>query len=111
MPVYDYQCPNCGGIFSALRPMSAFRDLGTCPDCGHEAARVFLTMPAVAGMDAARRTAIATNERASHEPKRASVRHGAGCSCCGTGQAKGKAVASPSGAKSFPKARPWMISH
>jgi putative FmdB family regulatory protein len=107
MPVYDYQCPDCG-VFTALRPMSAFREPCACPDCGREAGRVFLTMPAVAGMDPVRRTAIATNERASHEPKRA---HGVGCSCCGSGKGNGKAAKTPGGEKSFPKARPWMISH
>jgi putative FmdB family regulatory protein len=108
MPVYDYQCRDCG-VFTAFRPMSAFRDPCSCPDCGIEASRVFLTMPGVAGMDAVMRTAIATNERASHEPKRS---HGAGCSCCsGSAKKPGKAATSPTGAKSFPKARPWMISH
>lgn len=108
MPVYDYQCPDCG-VFTAIRAMSAFRDPCACPDCGVEAARVFLIMPAVAGMDAARRTAIATNERASHEPKRS---HAAGCSCCSGGaNMRSKTATSASGGKSFPKARPWMISH
>src|SRR5262245_42863453 len=107
MPVYDYECPDCG-VFTALRPMSACRSPCACPDCGREAARVVHTMQAVAGMDPARRTAIATNERASHEPRRA---HGAGCSCCGNGKSGGKAVKTPDGPKGFPKARPWMISH
>ena len=114
MPVYDYQCQGCG-VFTALRPMSAFRDPCACPDCGAEAQRVFLSMPGIAGMDAGRRGAMATNERASHEPRRVSAgAHGAGCSCCsGAAKTGGKAAASPSpgGAKSFPKARPWMISH
>jgi putative FmdB family regulatory protein len=107
MPVYDYQCADCG-VFTAFRPMSAFRDPCPCPDCGRQAERVFLTMPAVAGMDPAKRTAFATNERASHEPRRS---HGAGCSCCSGAGKSAKVAESPSGAKSFPKARPWMISH
>jgi putative FmdB family regulatory protein len=106
MPVYDYECPDCG-VFTALRPMSAFRDPCACPDCGREGPRVFLTMPAIAGMDQARRTAIATNERAANEPKRS---HGAGCSCC-SGAKKTKDAEKPGGLKSFTTARPWMISH
>jgi putative FmdB family regulatory protein len=107
MPVYDYQCLDCG-VFAALRPMTAFRDPCACPNCGVEAARVFLTMPAVAGMDPVRRTAIATNEGASHEPRRS---HGIGCSCCsGAGKSR-KPPEAAGGAKSFPKGRPWMISH
>lgn len=109
MPVYDYQCRDCG-VFTALRPMSAFRDACACPDCGRDAARVFLSMPAIAGMDPVKRKAVATNERASHEPRRSSaLGHDAGCSCC-SGKGKRSAVTS-GGMKAFPKARPWMISH
>lgn len=108
MPVYDYECPDCG-VFTAFRPMSAFRDPCACPECGREATRVFLTMPGVAGMDATKRTAMATNERAASEPKRS---HGGGCSCCSTTAKTGGAAAKTEGAaKGFPKARPWMISH
>ena len=107
MPVYDYECRECG-VFTALRPMSECREPLSCLECGKMAPRVFLSMPAIAGMDPARRTAIAVNERSSHEP-RFSRAHGNGCACC---SAKGgKTTGKSGGAKSFPKARPWMISH
>lgn len=71
MPVYDYQCPECG-VFTVSRPMSAYRDPCACPDCGKEAARVFLTSPAVGGQDRAG-AALSPSKPASH---------GASCSCC-----------------------------
>ena len=109
MPVYDYACPGCG-VFTAFRPMSAFRDPCACPDCGGDAPRAFLTAPALAGMDAGRRRAIATNERSAHEPRRSSA-HASGCSCCSGGKASSRTAVSASGAKSFPGSRPWQISH
>ena len=105
MPVYDYACSDCG-TFTALRPMAAFDLPCDCPDCGAEAPRVMLTAPALAGMDPARRIAAATNERSSNEPKK-SKSHAPGCGCC-----SGRTLKAPSSAaKSFPSARPWMISH
>lgn len=111
MPVYDYECSECG-VFTALRPMERHADPLECPDCGVDAPRVFLTMPALAMMDSGRRTAISVNERSSHEPKLSS-QHGAGCSCCGPskGLKNTRTAVAKSGAKSFPSARPWMISH
>jgi len=78
-----------------------------CPDCGATCGRVLSSMPAIAGMDSGRRTAIATNERSAHAPRLSSA-HGPGCGCCKTGTRKTLAA---EGVKSFPSARPWMISH
>ncbi|MFC3694378.1 FmdB family zinc ribbon protein [Chenggangzhangella methanolivorans] len=105
MPVYDYACDDCG-TFTALRPMSAFDQPCGCPDCGAQAPRVMLVAPALATMNSARRIAAATNERSSNEPK-SSKSHAPGCGCCSS-----RGLKQPSSAaKSFPKARPWMISH
>jgi len=105
MPVYDYSCEDCG-TFTAFRPMSAFDAPCGCPGCGAEAPRVFLSAPAIAGMDPARRIAAATNERSSNAP-RSSKSHGPSCGCCSS-----RGLKTPSSAaKSFPSARPWMISH
>ena len=105
MPVYDYACEACGP-FTVLRPMAQFKDPHDCPDCGTACGRAFLTAPNLASMDAGRRKAFATNERSAHAPRKSSA-HGAGCGCCsGT-----KATSNPTAAKSFPNARPWMISH
>ena len=108
MPVYDYECGQCG-VFTALRPMSECRDPLQCPACGQEAPRAFVTAPALAGMDGALRKAHAINERAAHEPKPLSRGrgHGPGCACCGASTNGGKRA----GAKFFPSRRPWMISH
>jgi putative FmdB family regulatory protein len=110
MPVYDYECVECG-VFTALRPMSQCREPFHCPSCGQDAPRVFVTAPALANMDAGRRKAYSINERAAHEPKVSSAgdhRHGAGCSCC---RPNAKSGAAQNGGKTFPKRRPWMISH
>ncbi len=110
MPVYDYECAQCGP-FTAMRPMARCADPLACPECGAAARRAFITAPAIAGMEAGRRNAIATNERASHEPRQSKA-HGSGCGCCsGSRRKAGEGAAGTGGAKSFPKARPWMISH
>ena len=105
MPVYDYLCEHCGP-FSAMRPMAAYAAPVPCA-CGSEAPRALLAPPAFAGMEAGARRAHATNERSAHAPKQ-SRKHPASCGCC---RPAGKRVAEAVGAKSFPAARPWMISH
>ena len=111
MPVYDYECQSCG-VFTERRPMSDYALPMACPDCGSPAPRAFLVAPALASMDAGRRVAFATNERSAHAPKLSS-NHGAGCSCCSQKKLKlpSKTRTAADGAKSFPAARPWMISH
>jgi putative FmdB family regulatory protein len=108
MPVYDYACARCGS-FTALRPMAVYREPCACPTCGAEAPRVLLTAPALLGMDGAARQAHAVNERSAHEPRRAHA-HGPGCGC-GSGSKPSGAAVAPTGVKSFPGRRPWMISH
>lgn len=110
MAFYDYQCAECGP-FSMIRPMAESAEAGSCPDCGEPAPRAFLSVPFVAGMDPARRNAFATNEKARHEPKRGGSAHGPGCSCCSGGKKGRSTMVRPDGSKSFPAARPWMISH
>ncbi|MCX8999883.1 zinc ribbon domain-containing protein [Rhizobiaceae bacterium BDR2-2] len=113
MPYYDYRCDTCGD-FTELRPMSQCAEPGDCPHCGASAARVILSAPAFALMEAGRRQAFAINERAAHEPKstRKDGLHPPGCGCCSKGGAgKSRAVYRADGAKTFPSARPWMISH
>ncbi|NMM13471.1 MAG: zinc ribbon domain-containing protein [Rhodoferax sp.] len=114
MPTYDYACPDCGG-FDALRPLAARNEAAPCPDCGADAARVFVTAPRLALMEGSTRRALETNERARHEPKRSSdyarLKHPAGCGCCSTSGKRGATVTAPNGNKAFPGKRPWMISH
>ncbi len=108
MPTYDYQCATCGP-FSAHRPMADYAEPAHCDGCGAPAPRAYITAPALASMDTGRRQGMAVNERSRHEPRRVSGSHPAGCGCCAPRKpAQGSAQG---GAKSFPGARPWMISH
>ena len=81
MPIYDYDCHACGP-FTALRPMAAFRDPCDCPTCGAGAPRGSLSAPSIAGMDPARRRALASSEQRAGAPRRASAAHPASCGCC-----------------------------
>lgn len=113
MPTYDYACAACGG-FDAFRTLAQRNDPATCPDCGASSPRVFASAPRLALLDGSVRSAIATNERARHEPGSSRdyqrLRHPAGCGCCSTGRSK-STVTAANGAKAFPSKRPWMISH
>ena len=106
MPVYDYMCEDCGP-FTALRPMAEYREPCDCPDCGLSVERAMLTAPRLALMSSGSRRAREVNERSAHAPRRSSA-HGAGCACCSGAKAT---TATAGAAKSFPSARPWMISH
>ncbi|WP_029352408.1 zinc ribbon domain-containing protein [Bosea sp. 117] len=121
MPVYEYMCESCGD-FTELRPMSEYQDPQPCPDCGAASPRVLLTAPHFTAMSRERMIAHSTNESARHAPmsidgykeKQERAKHAAGCSCCSGMQSrtkKNRTATSKSGAKSFPSARPWMISH
>lgn len=121
MPTYDYLCDHCGP-FDAVRRM-ADRDLpAMCALCGAPSARAWVSAPSLAAMPAHQRHAMATNERASHEPQRSSeYRHPRGCGCCKVGGGGGGGAlagararldpSQPKPAKSFANKRPWMISH
>jgi putative FmdB family regulatory protein len=111
MPFYDYECKRCGP-FSDSRPMAECADPLSCPECGASSKRAFLRAPAISCSDAGTRKAMALNEKARNEPKLAS-KHSAGCGCCSTGRksVKPAAARAAAAAKSFPSARPWMISH
>ncbi len=113
MPTYDYACAGCGG-FETIRTVGQRDAPAPCPACGATSPRVFVAAPRLALMEGAARGAIATNERARHEPKSSRdtqrLKHPAGCGCCGTGR-NGATLKAPNGDKAFPGKRPWMISH
>ncbi len=113
MPTYDYDCAQCGS-FDALRSVAMRNQNAACPSCGGVAPRILASAPALALMEGGTRLALATNERARHEPKSsgsyARLKHPAGCGCCSTGK-RGATVTAPNGNKAFPSKRPWMISH
>jgi putative FmdB family regulatory protein len=114
VPTYDYACPACGG-FDAIRSLAERDRPAACPDCGSDAARVFVAAPRLALLEAGTRTAFATNERARHEPmssrETGRLRHPHGCGCCRTGAQRGATLTGANGNKAFPSKRPWMISH
>ncbi|SMF89190.1 putative regulatory protein, FmdB family [Azospirillum oryzae] len=116
MPMYDYECPTCGD-FTEMRPMAESSLPQPCPWCEMPAPRVIRMAPAFSTLSAATRTAHSTNERSADRPKLLSEvgpahKHGPGCGCCGGGGKKGRSVLrTADGAKGFPTARPWMISH
>jgi putative FmdB family regulatory protein len=115
MPVYEYLCAACGP-FTAIRPMAEYEKPHPCPECRRKAPRVLLTAPRFSAMSMELRAAHATNERSAAAPHTLSAlkaQHGAGCACCSPlSSKKGRKTArGRNGAKSFPGARPWMISH
>jgi len=112
MPLYEYLCDDCG-LFTELRPMSESGKPHSCPKCSSKAPRVIFTPPRLACTSATTRKAHETNEQSAHAPKtmdQYKAQHGAGCGCC-AGKKSRSVVKTKSGAKSFPTARPWMISH
>ena len=40
MPLYEYYCGNCEGIFELLRPVSAAAQAQPCPQCDNDAGRI-----------------------------------------------------------------------
>lgn len=110
MPIYEYDCETCGP-FEALRPMSSFSEPCECPECNQPAPRVMLSAPNISIVSSSIRRANETNERSANSPKKLSS-HGPGCSCCsGGGKKSSGTLYRADGSKSFPKKRPWMISH
>src|SRR5712671_726182 len=99
MPVYEYLCHDCGP-FTDMRPMAECDAPQDCPRCEIEAPRVILTAPNFFCMPSDKRKAHATNERSANAPKT-------------VGEYKPSRLVKQTGngAKSFPTARPWMISH
>lgn len=112
MPLYTYDCPD-HGVFTAFASINDYDKPCTCPDCGGAADRCF-SLPQYRVLSDSARHAHATNERAQHEPKSSKAGgHGSSCGCgsCGTSKKKSRTLHRPDGSKSFPTARPWMISH
>ncbi|MEX0785988.1 MAG: zinc ribbon domain-containing protein [Dehalococcoidia bacterium] len=43
MPLYEYLCQHCEGIFEALRPIREAADPAPCPECDRDAQRIMPT--------------------------------------------------------------------
>ena len=109
MPMYDYHCDSCGG-FSALRPLSEFREPMACPSCSAIATRV-ISAPNLAVMSASNRAAWERNERSAHEPRRGSCSSG---TCGHSHHHHHNKPAAPGAApikKPASQTRPWMLGH
>ena len=46
MPLYEYYCEHCNGIFEAIRQMRDSSDPSPCPECSREAPRMMSTFAA-----------------------------------------------------------------
>ena len=113
MPVYDYLCHDCGP-FTDMRPMANAMHRWIARNAPRNPPRAILTAPNFFCMPSDRRKAHAVNERSANAPKTVSeckASHGAGCGCCSGGKPSRLVKKTRGGAKSFPTARPWMISH
>lgn len=116
MPMYDYQCVNCGS-FTGWTSMSQATMPIPCPACSVPSQRV-ISAPHLMRMNANVRKAMSRNERAAHEP--VMVRRVCGCSgphSCRTKASTGVSstpankAASPLQMQTTASARPWMLGH
>lgn len=46
MPLYEYYCQDCHGVFEEIRQMRDASDPSPCPECGREAPRTMSTFAA-----------------------------------------------------------------
>lgn len=112
MPVYEYACKSCG-VFTALRKMSASSEPAFCQDCGSESPRI-LSVPRLAVLGKAQRSAHERNEQSAHAPKTA---RRSSCGCTGTHTCKSSTAVNPETGKAALQmqtkktARPWMLGH
>ncbi|WP_250513159.1 zinc ribbon domain-containing protein [Caballeronia sp. INDeC2] len=73
MPVYDYECADCGA-FEAVRRIAERDDPAACPQCGATATRVTIGAPSVGGPSS---SGDDTAETGSY-----GMTHRGGCLCC-----------------------------
>ncbi len=111
MPVYDFNCPECGD-FRALLTIDERNDPTPCPECSRVGQRLILA-PNLALMNPIKRKATAINEKSRHEP-RISNAHSCGSGCgCGTkirpARVRDTKLGQLQGQKAT--ARPWMLGH
>lgn len=106
MPLYDYECAQCG-VVEVLAPSQNSAPV-PCPACSRSMRRL-MSAPHVNTLSPARRKAYETNERSQHEP-----RITGGHACCNGGKCQHHATADGDAPRyktlKGPR-RPWMISH
>jgi putative FmdB family regulatory protein len=79
MPLYDYECADCGP-FRAWAGMDEADHPHPCPLCGAHGRRE-IAAPYLNLMNGTLRKALARSERSSSEPRIAPKRHLASCGC------------------------------
>lgn len=108
MPLYEYQCPNCGA-FDRFTPVAQAAAPAACPTCQTISPRR-LSVPRVSAMSPVQLKAAARNERSRHAPHVCR----SGCGCRGhasrTGAAGATAPAAPK-RQAYKGPRPWVIEH
>ena len=113
MPLYEYLCNGCGP-FADTRPMAECDDPQGCPDCGTLSPRALLTAPRLSCLSTTTRAAFGINERSASAPRTLAeykASHRPGCGCCSPRKKARAVTKTRTGGKTFPSARPWMISH
>jgi putative FmdB family regulatory protein len=113
MPLYEYECEDCG-VFTGFRSMSQASEPLAC-ECGVLSARI-LSVPKLAVMEKSQRTAHERNEQSAHHPN-FKTRSSCGCAgahtCNSNGGVKMDAKTGQPALQMQTKktARPWMLSH
>lgn len=113
MPLYEYECKDCG-VFTGLRSMSQSSEPLTC-ECGVLSARI-LSAPKLALVAKSQRVAHERNEKSAHHPN-FKTRSSCGCSgahtCNSNGGVKTDSKTGEAALQMQTKktARPWMLSH
>lgn len=108
MPVYEFECRDCGP-FTELRRLDRSSLPANCPACGELSPKVFSVIN-LRAMRPENRTAHERNERSAHAPH-----------VCGSGCSHGHAKPKPRAKKpsdkpalqysTKPNSRPWMLGH
>jgi len=113
MPLYEYECADCG-VFTGFRSMSQAREPLTCA-CGASSPRV-ISAPNLAVVGKSQRIAHERNEKSAHHPN-FKTRSSCGCSGAHTCHSNGGVKVDPKTGEAALQmqtkktARPWMLSH
>jgi putative FmdB family regulatory protein len=76
MPLYEYHCASCDGVFEVLVRTAGRDDRPNCPDCGSAEVRKLLSLVAARGRSADQSLPATATARPSYGG-------GCGCGSCG----------------------------
>jgi putative FmdB family regulatory protein len=108
MPVYEFECAECGA-FTQFRNLNDSNRPAECPECLEPSPRVFSVIH-LRSMRAPNRIAHERNERSAHAP------HVCGTGCSHTHARPNARAKKPSDKPALqysakPNSRPWMLGH